>query len=295
MSAFSRFISGASRSFGPIATTIAPDAGSKFIVSSITSELAKGEQARKEEEKLRTLREDNKNMLIQPTPRPDNLVGRSTGNSGFGSGFGDFLTQASTNILSPLGSFVGGLSSLFGGSQRPPSVITQPALTTVTNVGAQETQSSGVNEAFVGGLPSLIGTAGRILRSPGGISGAIGTAVGGALSLLDGNGRPLRITRKMKRLAQQAYQLAGMDLGTAVSLFAQLSGVNVDQRTFVLILTKRFRNDGPVVTKAALRKTKTTIRRLKNMCDMYDSLRPRATTRRRATPMKRATTTLIKN
>ena len=113
--------------------------------------------------------------------------------------------------------------------------------------------------------------------------------------MLDGGGRPLRITRKMKRLAQQAYQLAMMDLGTATSLFAQLSGVQVDQRTFVLILTKRFRNDGPVVTKAALRKTKTTIRRLKNMCDMYDSLRPRATTRRRTTPMKRATTTLIKN
>jgi hypothetical protein len=31
------------------------------------------------------------------------------------------------------------------------------------------------------------------------------------------------------------------------------------------------------------------------MCDIYDSLRPRATARRRATPMRRATTTLIKN
>ena len=113
--------------------------------------------------------------------------------------------------------------------------------------------------------------------------------------MFDGNGRPLRVTRKMKRLAQQAYQLAGMDLGTAISLFTQLSGVAVDQRTFVLILTKRFRNDGPVVTKAALRKTKTTIRRLKSMCDMYDSLRPRATARRRTTTMKRANTTLIKN
>ena len=98
----------------------------------------------------------------------------------------------------------------------------------------------------------------------------------------------------MKRLAQQSYQLAMGDLGGAITIFAQLTGVNVDDRTFVLILTKRFRNDGPVVTKAALRKTRTTIRRLKNMCDMYDSLRPRATARRR-TPMKRATTTLIKN
>lgn len=295
MSAFSRFISGAARSFTPIATAVAPDPGTKFIVSSIGGELGKGEQARKEQEKLATLRKERELNMAIPGINLQNQMPQATQSSGFGSGFGNFLTEASTNILSPLGSFVGGLTSLFGGQPRPPSVVTQPALTTVTNVGAQETQSSGVNEAFIGGLPNIIGQASRFLRSPTGIGSAIGTAVGGGLSLLDGSGRPLRITRKMKRLAQQAYQLAGMDLGTAISLFAQLSGVNVDQRTFVLILTKRFRNDGPVVTKAALRKTRTTIRRMKNMCDMYDSLRPRATARRRATPMRRATTTLIKN
>ncbi len=84
------------------------------------------------------------------------------------------------------------------------------------------------------------------------------------------------------------------DLGTALALFTQLSGLQVDERTFVLILTKRFRNDGAVVTKAALRKTKTTIRRLKNMCDMYDSLR-KAPTRRRTTMKRAVGTTLISN
>ena len=70
--------------------------------------------------------------------------------------------------------------------------------------------------------------------------------------------------------------------------------LNISDETLVQILLKRFRNDGPVVTKAALRKTKQTVRRLKSMCDMYDSLRPAAT--RRRTPMKRASsTTLIKN
>ena len=99
----------------------------------------------------------------------------------------------------------------------------------------------------------------------------------------------------MKRLAQQAYNLAGRDLGTGMDLFAQLSGVNVDQPTFVLILTKRFRNDGPVVTKAALRKTRTTLRRLKMMSETLDSLRPKARATRRTTTMRRANTTLIKN
>lgn len=252
----------------------------------------KTQQAQAEAEYQNYLRSFNMSL---PGINAQNIRPTGIRDSGFGSGFGNFLTEASTNILAPLGTFASGIASLFRGGERPPSTVLQPALTTVTNVGSQETQRSGVNEAFVGGLPNIIGTASRFLRTPTGIGTAISTAVGGGLSLLGSDGRPLRVTRKMKRLAQQSYQLAMMDLGTATTLFAQLSGVQVDERTFVLILTKRFRNDGPVVTKAALRKTKTTIRRLKNMCDMYDSLRPRATTRRRTTPMKRATTTLIKN
>ena len=294
MSAFSRFISGAARSFGPIATSVAP-VPAKPVVNAIVGDVSKGEEARKRKEKLATtikMREQNMNYSDLVKAETASL---GTPTSGFGSSFGNFLTQASTNILNPLTNFASGLSNLFGRQTRPSSTVLQPALTTVTNVGAQESQASGVNEAFIGGIPNLIGTASRLLRSPGGVTGAIGTAVGFGASLLDSTGRPLRITRKMKRLAQQSYQLAGMDIGGAMDIFAQLTGVNVDQRTFVMILTKRFRNDGPVVTKAALRKTKTTIRRLKNMCDMYDSLRPRATARRRATPMRRATTTLIKN
>tara|TARA_Y100001938_G_C8078482_1_gene427610 strand:- start:191 stop:1072 length:882 start_codon:yes stop_codon:yes gene_type:complete len=268
------------------------------FTATVATEKAKSDERRIISEQNRLLEErkkrENELMALPPIisapPRAP-----ATATSGFGSGFGDFLTQASTNILAPLGTFASGISSLFNRQTRPQSVITQPALTTVTNLGAQESQTSGVNEAFIGGLPNIIGQASRFLRSPTGISGAIGTAVGGGLSLLDGAGRPLRITRKMKRLAQQAYNLAGMDLGTGMDLFAQLSGVNVDQRTFVLILTKRFRNDGPVVTKAALRKTRTTLRRLKMMSETLDSLRPKARATRRTTTMRRANTTLIKN
>ena len=106
--------------------------------------------------------------------------------------------------------------------------------------------------------------------------------------------KQVRITRKTKRLAKQAYSLAFGNLSNATVLFAQLSGLEVSEQEFVLILTKTFRNDGPVITKAALRKTKRTLNRMKSMCDMYDDLRPAA---RRRTPMKRAraTTTLNKN
>ena len=213
--------------------------------------------------------------------------------AGFGAGFGSFLREATGNILNPLGGFLGGLSNIFGGG-RPTSSTQQPAITTVTNVGAQESSGSGSVQAGLGGLlPSLINTGRNLITNPIGQIG-IGTAVGGALSLLDSTGRQIRITRKTKRLAQQAYQLSMGDLSSATALFAQLSGIGVNEMQFVQILTKRFRNDGPVITKAAVRKTRSTLRKMKNMCDMYNSV-AKAPARRRTMPMKRATTTLIKN
>lgn len=213
--------------------------------------------------------------------------------AGFGAGFGSFLSEATRNIVNPIGGFLGGLSSIFGGG-RPTSSVQQPAITSVTNVGAQESQGSGSIQAGFGSLiPNLINTGRSLITSPTGQIG-LGTAIGGALSLLDSTGKQIRITRKTKRLAQQAYQLSMGDLSSATALFAQLSGIGVNEMQFVQILTKRFRNDGPVITKAAVRKTRSTLRKMKSMCDMYNSV-AKAPARRRASPMKRATTTLIKN
>ena len=219
-----------------------------------------------------------------PTPTTQNAGG------GFFSDVGSFFRSAGGVVRDAFGS---GIPQLFGVG-RPQGISQQPAVTSVTNIGAQESQGSGTIQAgFGAGLGQLVNVGSRLLRSPAGQLG-IGTAVGGALSLVDSSGRQIRITRKTKRLAQQAYQLAMGDLSTATQLFAQLSGISVNEQQYVLILTKRFRNDGAVITKAALRKTRSTIRKMKSMCDMYDDLRPAA---RRRTPMKRAraSTTLIKN
>ena len=219
-----------------------------------------------------------------PTPTTQNAGG------GFFSDVGNFFRSAGGVVRDAFGS---GIPQLFGVG-RPQGIAQQPAVTSVTNIGAQESQGSGSVQAGFG--TSLLPLAQRglqFLRSPAGQIG-LGTGVGGALSLMGGDGRQVRITRKTKRLAQQAYQLAMGDLGSATQLFAQLSGLSVNEQQYVLILTKRFRNDGAVITKAALRKTRSTIRKMKSMCDMYDDLRPAA---RRRTPMKRAraSTTLIKN
>lgn len=184
--------------------------------------------------------------------------------------------------------FSSGLPQLFG-VNRPAGVGQQPALTTVTNIGAQESQGSGSIQAGAGSLlaPVLSG-ARNLLKTP---QGQLALGGGSALvgSMFGGDAKTMRITRKMKSQARMVLNMTGGNLSAAADM------LGIDQNTLVMILLKRFRNDGPVVTKAALRKTKQTIRRLHSMQDVLKSITPTATMRRRA-PMKRAsTTTLIKN
>ena len=209
-------------------------------------------------------------------------------------GFFDTLTSAASRIGNTLlTGFESAVPSLInraiGGGTRPQSAAQGPALTTITNVGAQESQGSGTIQAGAGNLLApILQQAGRLLKTPGGQL-AIGTGTGLAFSMGGSQPSGMRITRKMKSQARMVLNLAGGNIAAA----ADILGISDDM--LVTILLKRFRNDGPVVTKAALRKTKQTIRRLHNMQDVLKSMTPTAAGRRRA-PMKRATTTtLIKN
>ena len=207
----------------------------------------------------------------------------TTSNAGFGSSFGTFLGDVGRNILGPIG-------NIFSSPALTPFISAQsrgqPAQPSQGGQMGQESARSGTQEAFVGGLPNILGQASRLLRTPMGQVG-VGGAIGLGSSLLAPSSSGVRITRKMKSQYRSVLNLAGGNYQMA----ADMIGVSDD--FFIAVMLKRFRNDGPVVTKAALRKTKTTVRRLKSMCDMYDSLRPSAV--RRRAPMKRATTTLIKN
>jgi len=212
------------------------------------------------------------------------MIRPTTQQAGFGAGFGEFLGDVGRNIVSPFANLATAVSPFFGRS-----VQQQPAVTTTRSAGGQETQASGsVSQANLGGLAGqVLQQAGRFLRSPTGQIGT-GLAIGGATSFFGGQPSGMRMTRKMKSQARTVLNMVGGDIAAASNI------LGISEEMLVSLLLKRFRNDGPVVTKAALRKTKQTVRRLKSMCDMYDSLRP-AATRRRA-PMKRASsTTLIKN
>jgi len=274
----------------PVAVGFATGGPVGATTAALSTEAAKRQEKKIKERNNRAIAENERIQAMAfgdptiyspplPMARPANL-----GNTGgFGSGFGTFLTDVGRNILNPIG-------QIFSSPALTPFISAQsrgqPAQPTAGGQMGQETSRSGTQEAFLGGFGNIAGQAARFLRSPVGQIGT-GTAIGGALSLLDGSSSGVRITRKMKSQYRAVLNLAQGDY----SLASNMIGVSED--FFIMVLLKRFRNDGPVVTKAALRKTKTTVRRLKSMCDMYDSLRPTAT--RRKAPMRRASTTLISN
>ena len=293
------FLSNLIKDVAPVVATVAPFVpGGQAVAAVAAAKVAADQRAAAKYQQA--LAREQMNMdysdfgtnrqgaVIVPPYNPQPTTASAGG--GFFSDVGSFFRSAGGVVRD---AFNSGIPQLFGVG-RPQGIAQQPAVTSVTNIGAQESQGSGSIQAGLGTTLLPLAQRGlQFLRSPAGQIG-LGTGVGGALSMLGGDGRQMRITRKTKRLAQQAYQLAMGDLSAATSIFAQLSGMSVNEQQYVLILTKRFRNDGAVITKAALRKTRSTIRKMKNMCDMYDDLRPAA---RRRTPMKRATrsTTLIKN
>ena len=207
---------------------------------------------------------------------------------GFFDRLGGFASNIGSTLLTGFETALPSIISQKVLGQRPVNVGQQPALTTVTNIGAQESQGSGSIQAGAGSLlaPFLSG-ARNLLKTP---QGQLALGGGGALlaGALGGDAKPMRITRKMKSQERMVLNMTGGNISAAADI------LGIDQNTLIMVLLKRFRNDGPVVTKAALRKTKQTIRRLHSMQDVLKSITPTAT--RRRSPMKRAsTTTLIKN
>ena len=138
------------------------------------------------------------------------------------------------------------------------------------------------------GLPAIIGggtAVGRGVMNMLGIAGGAITAAPMIMDPLTGEQKKLRVTRRLKSQVKQAVEMFG------VEFVAEQMGVDVE--VVVYIMTKRMRNDGPYVTKAAVRKTRQTVRKMKHLCDMYDDLRPAA--KRRAPARRSSSVTQIKN
>ena len=287
MSLFSKLV----KQVAPFVATVSPDPITKGIATAASIQFAKQDASYQQKLAEQQQAQRRKQMaeiyqgqgLSSIQPNVQAQANQNAGMSGFFGGLRDFAYGVGENVSTGLGAALGGI---FGGS-RPRGAGQQPAITTVTNVGAQESQGSGSIQAGFGSLlPQIFGGLRTFTKSPIG-QFLTGTGVGTAVGMMGSDGTTMRVTRKMKAQARSLLNMTGGNL----SMTADFLGITQEQLVFILL--KRFRNDGPVVTKAALRKTKSTIRKMKNMCDMYDDLRPAA--RRRRTPMKRASTTLISN
>lgn len=132
--------------------------------------------------------------------------------------------------------------------------------------------------------PAIIG--GGIALGRSGLGAFLGGAAAGMLAPsfinpLTGQEQKLRVTRRLRSQVKRATEMFG------VEQVANQMGVDVE--VIFYILTKRMRNDGSYVTKAAVRKTRQTVRKMKHLCDMYDDLRPPA----RRAPARRATTSKV--
>ena len=257
------FLSNALKKVAPVVATVAPiiPGGQAIAIAATAKTAADQRAAAKYQQALQQqeIERFNKMAIGDPNFPGAFPIARpaSIGQPGFFDRLGGIASNVGSTLLTGLESAVPSVinRAIFGDS-RPVSAAQGPAVTSITNVGAQESQGSGSIQAGAGALlPSILGGARSLLKSP---AGMIVNMVGGDLSAASGI-------------------------------------LGIDEQTLVMILLKRFRNDGPVVTKAALRKTKSTISRLHNMQDVLKSITPTAAGRRRAPTKRGMTTTLIKN
>ena len=227
-------------------------------------------------------------------------ISPSTASAGSGGFFGN-LGQTIGGFGRDVGGFVQDIApalNLFGIGSSGQRTAPQAAQTVIRQAPDETSMSGEILGANLGLAPALFQGARRFISTPGGQT-ALGFG-GGALgaALMGGGDSKVRITRRMKSDVRKIYMMAGMDPNATAQILNNLGTyprMNFDASLVFFILTKRFRNDGPVVTKAAVRKTKTTLRRMKGVVDMYNSV-CKPTTRR--APARRAApkaVQLIKN
>ena len=157
-------------------------------------------------------------------------------------------------------------------------------------------QGIGMNQAGLGFLAPLVTGAGRFIGTGAGRNLALGVGgglVADSLGIFDGSGRKLIITRKMQREVKEMFMFMGGDLGRTAQAYSNFKMRSYTADNILAIMLKKFSSQGPYVTKAAVRKTRSTLRKMKTLADMTSDLMPRkAPVRRRATS---TTTKLVRN
>lgn len=161
-----------------------------------------------------------------------------------------------------------------------------PVYPNMRNYGAAQP----VNQAYAG-IGTLIQQGRQLVQTPGGaatVGGMVAGAVDYVIDLFTGQPKKLVVTRKMQREVKELYMYMNGDLGAVAQAFSQYKGIQISVQQVQMILLKKFRNDGPYVTKAAVRKTRATVRKLERLEALKKQIcGTRAAPRRRATTSTR--------
>jgi len=219
------------------------------------------------------------------------------------------LGQAALTTLQSLGDQPARATAQPVDVSAPPAGVDSPAtLAPVSQTAMIQAQSPGAmggpipmsNQAFIGGfgVPGLVTgasrAASRLLTKPG-VGGLVGGLGAGAVvdTVVDmfGNTKKLVITRKLQRDVKKVFMLSGGDISFVSANSMMLFGKSLSEDQILMILFKTFKNQGPFVTKAAVRKTRATIRKMETLCDLKDRLCPPKPARRRA-PARRMSTSI---
>ena len=149
-------------------------------------------------------------------------------------------------------------------------------------------------EALIGALGPAAGAVARTIGRN--ITGVTGVGVGAAATaafdyVIDAFGQPkkLVITRKTKREVMHLYHMMNMDLTATARAYSNYKQMSFTPMQIQTILLKRFRNDRAYITKAAIRKTRSTVRKLERL----EALKKQITGTRAAPRRRAATTTRI--
>ena len=179
------------------------------------------------------------------------------------------------------------------------------AVSQATQTNPQETQESGTTGGVVYNQNIMPASFGNIPMPPSTAQSGFtqaslpslflggGAILSGAAAVIDlfftdpvsGEVKRKKITRKFKSQVKQSVELIGLE--------ETANNLNTTPDVVVQILLKRFRNDGPYITKAAVRKTRSTVRKMEQVNMLSKEIAKLAgssTTRRRATTGTRAST-----
>jgi hypothetical protein len=122
---------------------------------------------------------------------------------------------------------------------------------------------------------------------------AVGGAAAGFIAdfvvdLFTGETKKMIITRKLRRDTEKLMELYGNDMDAVAMQLSKIKGKQYDSGHVLKILMHKFTNQGAYVTKAAVRKTRKTVRKLDTLCRLQAEI-CKPTTRARRAPARRTT------